>query len=63
MGIPKAVLACVLGTLAIGTTGCGFPVITLNNVRKYALTGVDYVSAGALTHSAQPLDLSLKIIK
>lgn len=37
--------------------------ITLNNVRKYALTGVDYVSAGALTHSAQPLDLSLKIIK
>ncbi len=33
MGIPKAVLACVLGTLAIGTTGCGFPVITLNNVR------------------------------
>lgn len=37
--------------------------ITLNNVRKYALTGVDYVSVGALTHSAQPLDLSLKIIK
>lgn len=37
--------------------------ITLFNVRKYALTGVNYVSAGALTHSAQPLDLSLKIIK
>lgn len=37
--------------------------ITLNNVRKYALTGVDYISAGALTHSAQPLDLSLKIIR
>ena len=37
--------------------------ITLNNVRKYAQTGVDYVSAGALTHSAQPLDLSLKIVK
>lgn len=35
--------------------------INLFNVRKYALTGVDYVSAGALTHSAQPLDLSLKI--
>lgn len=36
--------------------------ITLFNVRKYALTGVDFVSAGALTHSAQPLDLSLKIV-
>lgn len=37
--------------------------INLFNVRKYALTGVDFVSAGALTHSAQPLDLSLKIVK
>jgi nicotinate-nucleotide pyrophosphorylase (carboxylating) len=37
--------------------------ITLNNVRKYAQTGVNYVSAGALTHSAQPLDLSLKIVR
>ncbi|TNE56455.1 MAG: carboxylating nicotinate-nucleotide diphosphorylase [Bacteroidetes bacterium] len=37
--------------------------ITLFNVRKFAQTGVDYVSAGALTHSAQPLDLSLKIQK
>lgn len=35
--------------------------ITLYNVRKYAQTGVNYISAGALTHSAQPLDLSLKI--
>lgn len=37
--------------------------ITLFNIRKYALSGVNYVSAGALTHSAQPLDLSLKIVK
>ncbi len=37
--------------------------IALYNVRKYALTGVNYVSAGALTHSALPLDLSLKIVK
>lgn len=36
--------------------------ISLQNVRKFAQTGVNYVSAGALTHSAQPLDLSLKII-
>ncbi len=37
--------------------------INLNNVRKYAQTGVNYVSTGALTHSAQPLDLSLKIVR
>lgn len=37
--------------------------ITLHNVRKYAHTGVNYVSAGSLTHSALPLDLSLKIVK
>lgn len=37
--------------------------ITLYNVRKYAHTGVNYISAGALTHSAQPLDLSLKIAR
>ncbi len=37
--------------------------ITLYNVRKYAHTGVNFISAGALTHSAQPLDLSLKIVR
>jgi nicotinate-nucleotide pyrophosphorylase (carboxylating) len=37
--------------------------ISLHSIRKYAHTGVDYVSVGALTHSAQPLDLSLKISK
>ena len=37
--------------------------ITLFNVRKYAQSGVNYVSAGSLTHSAQPLDLSLKIVR
>lgn len=36
--------------------------ITLYNVRRFAQTGVDYVSTGAITHSAQPLDLSLKIV-
>jgi nicotinate-nucleotide pyrophosphorylase (carboxylating) len=34
--------------------------ITLENVREYAECGVDYVSMGALTHSAQSLDISLK---
>jgi nicotinate-nucleotide pyrophosphorylase (carboxylating) len=36
--------------------------ITLHNVRSYAETGVDFVSSGALTHSAGTLDLSLKIV-
>jgi len=34
--------------------------ITLDNVRSYAETGVDFISSGALTHSYQSLDLSLK---
>jgi len=35
--------------------------ITLDNVREYAATGVDYISVGAITHSAPALDLSLEI--
>jgi nicotinate-nucleotide pyrophosphorylase (carboxylating) len=35
--------------------------ITLENVRAYAETGVDYISVGALTHSAHAVDLSLRI--
>lgn len=34
--------------------------ITLESVAKYAETGVDYISSGALTHSVHNLDLSLK---
>ena len=33
--------------------------ITLDNVREVADTGVDFISVGALTHSAPALDLSL----
>jgi nicotinate-nucleotide pyrophosphorylase (carboxylating) len=33
--------------------------VTLENVREIAESGVDYVSVGALTHSAPALDLSL----
>lgn len=36
--------------------------ITLDNVRAYAETGVDFVSVGALTHSVPALDLSLKAL-
>ena len=35
--------------------------MTLETVVAYAETGVDFISAGALTHSAHWLDLSLKI--
>jgi nicotinate-nucleotide pyrophosphorylase (carboxylating) len=34
--------------------------ITLENVRQYALCGVDFISIGALTHHVKSLDLSLK---
>ncbi len=37
--------------------------VTLTRVRKIAETGVDFISVGALTHSAGTLDLSLKILK
>ncbi len=33
----------------------------LDNVRAYAETGVDFVSVGAITHSAEWLDLSMRI--
>ncbi len=35
--------------------------ITLENVRKYAEAGVDFISIGALTHSARAVDLSMRI--
>jgi nicotinate-nucleotide pyrophosphorylase (carboxylating) len=34
--------------------------VTLANVREIAETGVDFISVGALTHSAQVFDVSLK---
>lgn len=34
--------------------------ITIDNIRPYAETGVQFISIGALTHSAKSLDLSLK---
>ena len=35
--------------------------ITLKNVRRIAATGVDYISVGAITHSARAIDLSLEL--
>ena len=36
--------------------------ITLENVRAYAETGVDFVSIGALTHSVRAADIALEIL-
>jgi nicotinate-nucleotide pyrophosphorylase (carboxylating) len=35
--------------------------ITLENVRQYSETGVDFISAGSLTHSYKSMDISLRI--
>lgn len=37
--------------------------ITIDNIKEYALCGVDYISVGALTHSVKSLDLSLKAME
>ncbi len=37
--------------------------ITLENVREYAETGIEYISMGALTHHIKSLDMSLKAVK
>ena len=37
--------------------------VEMATVRRIANTGVDFISAGALTHSAPALDFSLKIVK
>jgi len=36
--------------------------ITLENVRAYAETGVDFISVGALTHSAVVADMSMRVM-
>lgn len=36
--------------------------ITLKNIKRYAATGVERISVGALTHSRQILDISLEFI-
>jgi nicotinate-nucleotide pyrophosphorylase (carboxylating) len=36
--------------------------IVLENIHAYALTGVDFISVGALTHSAKAADISMRIV-
>ena len=35
--------------------------VDLSNIREYAIPGVDFISVGALTHSAAALDLTLEV--
>ena len=37
--------------------------INLETIKKYAVSGIDYISVGALTHSVNNMDLSLKAVK
>lgn len=37
--------------------------VQVNNARAYALAGADYISVGALTHSATALDYSMKVTR
>ena len=55
---PAELVECVAragGRAALEASGG----VTLENVREIAETGVDFISVGALTHSALALDLSL----
>jgi nicotinate-nucleotide pyrophosphorylase (carboxylating) len=36
--------------------------ITLENVRAYAETGVDFITVGAITHSAPAIDMGMRIV-
>lgn len=51
----RAAVALVAGRAELEVSGN----VTLQNIRERALTGIDFISVGALTHSAPALDLSL----
>lgn len=53
----KEAVLCVGGKILIESSGG----ITLENVRQYALTGVDFISVGAITHSARWADVALEV--
>ncbi len=55
----RAAVATVNGRFETEASGG----VTIHTVREIAKTGVDYISSGALTHSAQSMDMSLKVLK
>ncbi len=57
--VKHAVESCTRANPAIPLEASGG--ITLENVRAYAETGVNFISVGALTHSAPAVDMSLRV--
>ena len=55
----KVAVGIVNGSVELESSGG----ITLDTIRSYSETGVDYISVGALTHSVKGLDMSLIAIK
>jgi nicotinate-nucleotide pyrophosphorylase (carboxylating) len=51
----RAAVAHVAGRATLEASGG----ITLETLQQVASTGIDFISMGAITHSAQALDLSL----
>lgn len=54
--LTKEAVKLVNGTMETESSGG----ITLENLRSYGETGVDFISVGALTHSVKGLDMSFK---
>jgi nicotinate-nucleotide pyrophosphorylase (carboxylating) len=57
---PKLILrsiALIRGRAKVEVSGG----VNLQNIKKFALPGVDFISIGALTHSARAMDLSLLV--
>ena len=59
MGAPQMREAIALGQGKVKFEASGG--VTLQNVGQIAATGVDYISIGALTHSARAIDFSLEM--
>jgi nicotinate-nucleotide pyrophosphorylase (carboxylating) len=59
LGEMRAAVALIAGRVETEASGG----ITLENLRAVGQTGVDFVSLGALTHSAKGLDVSLEVAR
>ncbi len=55
----KTAVDIVSGAIELESSGG----ININTIRDYALTGVDFISVGALTHSVDSLDMSFKAVR
>lgn len=58
LAMMKQAVAFVAGRIPLEASGN----VSLANVRQVAETGVDFISIGALTHSARNLDISLELL-